>query len=378
MRRRCDDPFPLATGLCAPFPGVPMSGALSDPIFAVLLDSPPPPVDTAAAEALLRDLWGIEGRAESLACERDANFRITTEAGPGYVLKVANPAEARATTAFQVEALRWLERTAPTLPVPRMVATRGGDFLTPLALVDGRDSTVRLLSWVPGTPVARTGGAGALAAQIGTLAAQLGTGLAGVRHPAAGHEILWDIRHLPRLTPLLASLPAGALRDQLQAEIDHFAAAVAPRLPALRWQVVHNDLNHHNLVIDPQAPERIAGVLDFGDMVRTARAIDVAVAASYLTHLEDDPLAPVVRMVAAYAAVTPLDAAEIELLRDLIVARLVASIAITEWRAARYPENAEYILRNNRGARAGMAGFAALPRETVTAALRAAAEEGVR
>ena len=132
------------------------------------------------------------------------------------------------------------------------------------------------------------------------------------------------------------------------------------------------------IVIDPQAPERIAGVLDFGDMVRTPRAVDVAVAASYLTHLEDDPLAPVARMVAAYAAVAPLDAAEVELLRDLIVARLVASITITEWRAARYPENAEYILRNNRGARAGMAGFAALPRETVTAALRAAAEEGVR
>jgi len=355
-----------------------MSGTLSDPIFAVLFDSPPPPVDTAAAEALLRDLWGIEGRAESLACERDANFRITTEAGPGYVLKVANPAEARATTAFQVEALRWLGRGAPTLPVPRMIATRAGDFLAPLALSDGRDSTVRLLSWVPGTPVARAGGGGALAGQIGTLAAQLGAGLAEFTHPASGHEILWDIRHLPRLAPLLASLPAGALRDQLQAEIDHFAAAVAPRLPALRWQVVHNDLNHHNLVVDPQAPGRITGVLDFGDMVRTPRAVDVAVAAAYLTHLEDDPLAPVMRMVTAYAAVTPLEAAEIDLLRDLIVARLVASIAITEWRAARYPENAAYILRNNRGARAGMERFAALPRERVTAALRAAAQEGVR
>lgn len=355
-----------------------MSEALSDPIFAVLLDSPPPPVDTAAAEVLLRDLWGIEGRAESLACERDANFRITTATGPGFVLKVANPAEARATTAFQVEALRWLERTAPTLPVPRMIAMRAGDFLAPLALADGRHSTVRLLSWVPGTPVGRTAGGGALAAQIGTLAAQLGAGLAGFDHPAAGHEILWDIRHLPRLAPLVQSLPADGMRDRLQAEITHFAAEVAPRLPGLRWQVVHNDLNPHNLVTAPQAPDRIAGVLDFGDMVRTARAVDIAVAAAYLTHLEDDPLAPVERMVAAYAAVTPLAAAEIELLRDLIVARLAASIAIGAWRAARYPENAEYLLRNSRGVRAGMERFAALPRETVTAALRAAAREGMR
>ena len=52
----------------------------------------------------------------------------------------------------------------------------------------------------------------------------------------------------------------------------------------------------------------------------------------------------------------------------------MTSIVITEWRAARYPQNADYILRNNCPARVGMARFASLPREGATAALLAACQ----
>ena len=43
----------------------------------------------------------------------------------------------------------------------------------------------------------------------------------------------------------------------------------------------------------------------------------------------------------------PLQAAELDILFDLIATRMVLTVAITGWRAARYPENAAYILRNN-------------------------------
>jgi Ser/Thr protein kinase RdoA (MazF antagonist) len=52
-------------------------------------------------------------------------------------------------------------------------------------------------------------------------------------------------------------------------------------------------------------------------------------------------------MIAAYHAVLPLEPAEFSVLFDLITTRMAMTIVISSWRAARYPANRNYILRNN-------------------------------
>ena len=221
--------------------------------------------------------------------------------------------------------------------------------------------------------MAKIGVSPGLRRDMGRTLARLGAALSGFDHPAASHDLLWDIRNAARLRPMTADIPDEDMQRRVLAELDHFEAEVAPHLPGLRHQVVHNDLNHHNVVARRSDPDRVSGVLDFGDMVRTALAADVAVAASYLASGED-PVADVAEFLAAYHAVVPLRPEEVDLLPDLIVARLVTSISITSWRARRYPENAPYILRNNGPARRAMLRFAALPREAVTRALRSSCD----
>ncbi|MFT3688052.1 phosphotransferase [Paenirhodobacter sp.] len=331
---------------------------MSDP-----LDSPPPAVSPAEAEALVRALWGIAARAQPIACERDANFRLDS----GHVLKLSNPAEPPQDTNFQTEALLWVAARDPGLPLPRVVVARDGRHEVPVPLRDGRVSVARLLTWVEGVPLARVPFAPGMEAGIGRMLARLTRALAGYAHPAAGHYLQWDIRHTPGLRPML--VPG---QEDLAAEIAGFEARVTPVLPRLRAQVVHNDMNHHNILVDPQDSARIAGVIDLGDMVHTPLICDVAVAAAYLVADEPDPVARVGRMLAAYHAVLPLRPEEVALLRDLIVARLVTSVVISESRARMYPENAAYILRNTPGVRAALARFAPLPRAEVGARLRAA------
>lgn len=339
-----------------------------------VLNSPAPPVTQAEAEAVARRHFGITGTACNLASERDTNFHVVTEDGRGYALKFANPAEPPQNTNFQTEALLYLERIDPALPVPKVVRALNGGHELMLPLSDGRQSVVRMLTWVVGEQVARVGVSAGLRRDIGATLARLGAALSGFDHPASGHDILWDIKNATRLWAMTPSIAEPEMRARVEAELAHFDAEVAPRLAGLRQQVIHNDMNHYNVVVEPALPDRVSGILDFGDMVKTALAIDVAVAASYLTGLEDDALACVTDIVTAYHAVTPLRREEVMLLRDLIVARLVTSICITEWRAARYPENAAYILRNNGPARRGMDRFAALPRATVTRHLAHACE----
>lgn len=58
----------------------------------------------------------------------------------------------------------------------------------------------------------------------------------------------------------------------------------------MRRQAAHCDLNPHNVMVAAGRPDRVAGVIDFGDMVHTALAADAAIGASDFAG--DDPDAP--------------------------------------------------------------------------------------
>ncbi len=67
-----------------------------------------PTVAESLAEALAAEHYGLPATAHRLGSERDQNFRLRTPDGRDYVLKIANPAEDRAVTNLQTEALRHL------------------------------------------------------------------------------------------------------------------------------------------------------------------------------------------------------------------------------------------------------------------------------
>jgi Ser/Thr protein kinase RdoA (MazF antagonist) len=239
------------------------------------------------------------------------------------------------------------------LPTPRVIAARDGRFLVPTP-----DGALRLLTWLLGTPLAHLPQSPTLAAAIGTALGRLDAALASFHHPAADHALLWDIRHCGDQTPFLPALPDD-LRPRTATFLARFQADIAPALARLPRQVIHGDFNPHNLLADPADPTRLTGILDFGDMTLSHRICDLAVAASYLID-PAEPLALLTPLVAAYARVNPLIEAEIALLPDLITARLHSTLTITAWRAALYPGNAAYILRNAPVSRAGLAALAAI------------------
>jgi Ser/Thr protein kinase RdoA (MazF antagonist) len=132
--------------------------------------------------------------------------------------------------------------------------------------------------------------------------------------------------------------------------------------------VIHGDFNPHNLLADPADPRHLTGILDFGDMTLSHRICDLAVAGSYLID-PADPAALLGPLVAGYHRVNPLAPEELDLLPDLVTARLVTTLTISAWRAARYPTNAPYILRNAAVSRAGLAALAGLDPARLVASL---------
>ena len=318
----------------------------ADPVAPTeqLLNTPPPAVDAARAAGIARDRWGITATPQLLSSERDRNFRLTDAAGHQFVLKFANPIEAPGVTNLQTEALRHIAARDPSLPVPRVIPDREGAHESLTALADGTTSVTRLFSWIDGQPMHVVPITPALRTDAGRVLGRIDRALADFSHPSADHDLLWDIRRAGRLRHYADAVADDALRGRVLARLDRFDAEISPRLDRMRRQAAHCDMNPHNVMVAAGQPDRVSGVIDFGDMVLTALAADAAIGASYFAG--DDPIAGPCDFIAGFHSACPLTEGEIALMPDLIAMRMLTTIVIASWRAVRYPENAAYILRN--------------------------------
>ncbi|WP_198045876.1 phosphotransferase [Novosphingobium aquimarinum] len=318
------------------------------------LTTPRPELGEGDAEALARDIYGLELTASALTSERDRNFRMLGADGSGFVLKVSNPAEEREVVNLQTCALAHLGRADPGLAVPRPVATLQGEYETTITLGDGRTSILRMLTYLPGLPLSQSPRTSTQRRALGQTLARMDLAFAGFDHPAADHELLWNVAAAHRLKGMIAYIEDASRRALIERGMAEYERNALPRIPALRSQVIHNDYNLGNVLVDPDRPDEVAAIIDFGDVVRGPLVGELATAAAYQLTDAADPLASAAEMIAGYHGVIPLLEEERAILLDLVKARLLITVLITGWRAERYPENRDYILRNNGPAWAGL------------------------
>ena len=296
-----------------------------------VLDSSPPRFTAGEAAEIAAELFGVHGSASDLGSERDQAF-LLEDGGAGRVLKVSNSGEDTATLDFEEAVIAHVAAVDPDLPIARQLAPR--------ATFDGHHVRLfeRRCGYKGGPELDDAAVYGIAAAH-----ARLCLALRAFFHPAAGRELLWDIHATPRLRPLLDEVEIPERRALVARTLDRFEERVLPEWPRLRAQVVHGDFNLDNLMLDEHGG--LAGILDFGDCCHTALAADVAVAlASYLRGRPAEEVFRVARIALdGFASNLPLEPLELELMGDLVAARLAAIVCISTWRTRRFPENAEYI-----------------------------------
>lgn len=324
----------------------------ADPFL--VLTTPAPRISEARAATILSEHFGIEGELKGLTSERDTNFHVIA-GDDEYVLKLANSAEDIGVTEFQNRALLHIALNDAELPVPRVVAATNGDRMISVQGDDGRVHTARLLTWIHGVPLEDADIDVSVARPLGRALARLGKALQGYEHLSSNYHLLWDLKRAARLRKLLPHVADPGVSDLCKGVLDRFESQVEPVLGDLRWQVIFNDLNPGNVLFDPGSPDEVAGIIDFGDMVYSPLIVDVAVACAYLVREDGDTLGDVELFLDAYTSVLPLGAEEVGVLYSLIILRMVATVLISNWRAAKYPENKDYLLRSEIRAR-GMLG----------------------
>lgn len=233
-------------------------------------------------------------------------------------------------------------RIAP-FAVPELRPTVDGAAIARTPGPDGGEHLVRLLTYVPGVCLGEvTPRSAALDEQLGRLIATLDMALLGFSHPDMHRAFYWDVRRAPEVRSCLDLISDSKNRTLVAQALDRFEASVLPRLASLRAGVIYNDGNDRNVLVDqPTRPERqVVGVIDFGDIVHGPLVSDLAVAATYAMLGRGDPISTAAGVVRGYDAVLPLEDSELDVLYELIRARLCMSVALSAYQHHLAPSNA--------------------------------------
>lgn len=304
-------------------------------------------VEESEALSILSRLYGRTGTLQRFSTEKDDTFRVTTPDGERFILKIANPNETEDELDFLNSLMAHAGQSDPGLRLPKVLPTLTGVFLPRINDAVGQDRFVRLMTYLDGTPLDSTTSTADGRTKIGVVLARLRLATAGFHHPAENRVLAWDVQHLASLEGLLNHVEKGDKRTALSKGLERFMT-IEPRLKACRRQVLHNDFSQSNIVVNHDDPDFVTGIIDFGDAVKTAVAIDVATA--LLNQLprqpHEDLFAHGRDVLTGYLKVTELTDEELRLIPHLVMARVVARALLSIWRANLFPQNQTYILRN--------------------------------
>jgi hydroxylysine kinase len=352
-----------------------MTAQSSQSFIQEILTTKPPSFSTAGAARVALENFGINGVLQPLVSERDQNFRLQTPDGRRYTLKISNHAEQLEVIDFQNQALLHVAQKDASIPLPRVIPTLEG-LLHSTVRHEGKTHFVRVLSWLEGSVLHDATASAELAHRLGRFLARLDVALQDFDHPGSSLPLLWDMKRAAGLADFIEYIEDPGLRQLITQTLDNFVSRVKPVLDTLRTQVIHNDMNPGNVLMDPERPDQISGLIDFGDMTRSPLIIDLAVAASYQLGAGQDPLAGVLPLIGGYHSIEPLQQTEMELLTDLVRTRLITSLLIGSYRSILFPENREYLLISHRSAKNFLINLDQLSAHEAVTRIRAACSSG--
>ncbi|GLU29987.1 hypothetical protein Brsp01_52200 [Brucella sp. NBRC 12950] len=303
------------------------------------LSHPAPQFSASGAERLAKEVFGVDAVASQLDSERDCNFRLKTGTDADWILKIVNASEPRVESEFQTALLNHLAAANSGLAVPYLKSSLSGEVLASTLSDSGEQHALRLVGWLPGTPLAEVKRTFALMRNLGRALGELDQALQGFIHVGALRSLDWDLRHAGRARERLHFIDDADKKALLERFITRFENLVEPKLTGLRAQVIHNDANDWNVLVDNNNNEEIAGLIDFGDAVHTILIAEVAIACAYAALDTQDPIGAAAAVTAGFHERYPLQPQEVDLLFDLIAMRLVTSVTFSASRREKTDDN---------------------------------------
>ncbi|NIO00724.1 MAG: aminotransferase class III-fold pyridoxal phosphate-dependent enzyme [Candidatus Latescibacteria bacterium] len=301
-----------------------------------------PTFSTTVVRGLIRDLYGIDGTLEPLPAEWDQNFRLDCGDAEAFVVKIANQGRRTEVLEFQNAAMNRLSEIWVSGKSPRVLSSLAGEKI---AIVSGRNGALfrmRVLTYLPGKPLATVRPLCERSLdRLGYALGDLDRCLADFRHEAMDRELPWDLRRAEWIIAYTRRMPNLQKRGIVEGVLLQYRGRITPVLANLPTSVIHNDANDENILLAPDAEGgwRVAGLLDFGDMLRSHTVNELAIACAYAVLGSADPLKVMEGITAGYHRARPLTGDELFVLFPLTCMRLCVSVTMSAIAAEEDPDN---------------------------------------
>jgi 4-aminobutyrate aminotransferase-like enzyme/Ser/Thr protein kinase RdoA (MazF antagonist) len=296
---------------------------------------------TKTAAGLVEQYFGITSAASDLNGYDEWNYLIEAGDGRRYVFKVATDEQGAALLHAQVRITEHLATTPMGWGLQQHLPSLDQQKLVPV-IIEGKRYYLRLLSFLEGEFwVTNKQRPEQLYTDLGKFLGMMDEELGSFSHPAMHRRYTWDISTAPDANRKLHYITDPHRRRIAGYFLLQFDTMVQPVLATLRHAYAHNDANDHNLLV---RDGKIAGLIDFGDMVYTALINNLAVACTYAMFDAADPLQAAAWVVSGYHHAYPLTEQETDLLYWLIAARLCISVTQSAWNSANGSTNEHHFV----------------------------------
>lgn len=293
-----------------------------------------PDLGPADALAVVRQHYGLDGTLAQLPGERDRNFLLAAEDGRRYVVKASSPDESDQILSIEVDLMMHLARSTEVFS-PKVIPTLDGEYVVKRSDAEGREHYLRVVEYLEGELLADVRPRSAeLLFNLGLRVAHLSNALGSYPdHPPARIDLEWALGRSGLVMERCFDLFSGERLEIIQGVHDAWAQR-EPDFLGLGSQVIHGDINDHNVLVSPTdaGPRTVTGIIDLGDAHSAPRIFDLGIAIGYGILGTPDPLVAAATVARGFHETSPLDVDEINVVYALARARLGASVSISAWR----------------------------------------------
>jgi len=282
-------------------------------------------------QMLANQYFGIKAKAKNLVSYADQNIYLKAANGSEYVLKIMNDHTDKNILRVQNAAKLFLHEKIEDFETPRVFLNTQGEDITEIKDEKGNNYYMRLLSWVKGNlweniiPPSLE-----LCEELGQKLAKMSLLLQDFSPPCAFPKkdtFRWDASDVLWVNEKFHNIDNDANREILIHFWRYYKDNIFPNLAELREGIIQNDANTFNLLVgQTQNRLKVAGIIDFGEMMKSKIVCELAVCCAYICMKNENPLAIAAAIIKGYHAILPLNEFEMQSVFPLMANRVMISV----------------------------------------------------
>ncbi|XP_036378022.1 hydroxylysine kinase [Megalops cyprinoides] len=313
-----------------------------------------PNLSQAQVQELVGRLYGMTlSQVRPLPSYDDQNFYVAAAGGGEYVLKIMNTVDSQNPTLIEMQTHTMTFLHQRGIPAQTALPTLTGQMMSLEDIDCGsgcQKYLVRLLTYLPGTTIAKVPCSPQILYQTGKMAAMMDRVLQGMEHPnlwvLQRKNFIWNLSNVPLLEPYLHVMDGDPVQQVVKEVIEMYKRQVLPNLGSFRKCINHGDFNDLNILVEPDDLEgyKISGILDFGDMSSGYYVFELAITIMYMMIESPNPIEVGGPVLAGWESIIPLNEAERNALYLLVLGRFCQSLVLARHSVTLQPENEEYLM----------------------------------